>query len=304
MTGLTDYITESNWVDIFTIWYVMVDDAYQHLVACLGRPLRQRGPEPDFTDSEVITVALIIETFFGGHEDLGIAFVKQYHLDLFPKLLDKSQFNRRRRWLTNVIEAIRRLLTQVLLDPDDRERLIDSAPVPACTYTRQNDNETVMGPEYRSVVVSKRAKLFGHRFYATATVDQVIDRWMIAPAALKEGKMTPAFFEDQSNLSVLADNGFQSPVDIEWLQENRNITLITAKRKDALQPHPAWFRRLLRRLRRRIETAFGVMTVVFNLETPGSRSLDGLLCRLATTVLAYNLSFLTNIELHALKTHN
>lgn len=48
MTGLTDYITESNWVDIFTICYVLVDDAYQHLVTCLGRPLRQCGPEPTF----------------------------------------------------------------------------------------------------------------------------------------------------------------------------------------------------------------------------------------------------------------
>lgn len=161
-----------------------------------------------------------------------------------------------------------------------------------------------MGPEYRSVVISKRAKLFGHRFYATATVYQVIDHWMIAPAALKEGKMTPAFFEDQYNLLVLADYSFQSPLDIHWLQENRNITLTTAKRKDALQPHPTRFRRLLRRLRRRIETAFGVMTVIFNLETPGFRRLGGLLCRLATTVLAYNLSFLMNIELQALTTHN
>jgi hypothetical protein len=234
MTGLTDNKTESNWVDIVTIWYVLEDNAYQHLVICLGRPLCQCGPEPTFTDSEVITVALIIETFFGGHEDLGIAFVKQYHLDLFPKLLDKSQFNRHRRWLTNIIEMIRRLHTQALLAPDVRVRLIDSAPVPACTYTRQNDNETVMGPEYRSVVIGKRAKLFGHRFYAIATVDQVIDHWMIVPTALKEGKMTPAFIEDQYNLLVLADYGFQSPLDIHWLQENRNITLATTKRRDAL----------------------------------------------------------------------
>ena len=36
MIGLTDYITEYRWDDIFTIWYVLVDDAYQHLVTCVG----------------------------------------------------------------------------------------------------------------------------------------------------------------------------------------------------------------------------------------------------------------------------
>lgn len=300
MTGLTDYITQSNWEDIFTIWYVLIDDAYQHLVHCLGRRLRRRGPEPDFADSEVITVAMVIEAFFHGHEDLGLTFLRQYHMDLFPQLLDKSQFNRRRRALTGVMEMIRQQLTQPLINPDDEIRVIDSAPVPACTYTRQNDCETVVGPEYRGVVVSKRAKLFGHRFHATITLDQVVDRWMIAPAATHDGQVTLEFFEGQNDLWVLADYAFQSTTNVPLLKEKRNIILTTAKRKDAVKPRPAWFRRLLRRLRRRIETTLSVMTTVFNLETPGSRSLSGLLCRLTTTVLVYNLSFSTNIELRSL----
>ena len=64
MHGLTDYITERSWVDTITIWYVQVDDAYQRLLAKRGRPLRSSGPDPTFSDREVITVALIIETFF------------------------------------------------------------------------------------------------------------------------------------------------------------------------------------------------------------------------------------------------
>jgi len=40
-------------------------------VARRGQPLRQSGPAPSFSDSEVITVGLIIETFFQGHEEVG-----------------------------------------------------------------------------------------------------------------------------------------------------------------------------------------------------------------------------------------
>jgi hypothetical protein len=299
MNGLTDYISEHVWVDTFLIWYVLIDDAYQELVRAHG-PWRRRGPEPVFSDSEVITVALIIETYFHGHEEIGLSFLDQYHRDLFPHLLDKSRFNRQRRQLSLIIEQIRRQLTALLLDPEDRVRVIDSAPIPACTYTRSGDCQTVSGAEYASVMASKGGKLYGHRFYATMTNSQLIDRWMLAPAAPNEGKMSVAFFEDQSHLWVLADNGFHAPTEMHWLEETHDINLITARRRTDRQRWTKPFRQLLDRLRRRIETALSVLSTVFHLEAPGSRSLSGLIARTATSVLAYNLSFLTNIELSRL----
>lgn len=299
MTGLTDYISEHKWVDIFLIWYVHVDDAYQQLVQLHG-PLRRRGPTPVFSDSEVITVSLIVETFFHGHEELGLSFLNQYHRDLFPSLLDKSRFNRRRRRLGLVMEQVRQLLTADMLDPEDSMRIIDTAPLPACTYTRSGECQTVSGPEYASVTASKGGKLYGHRFYATITKAQVIDRWMLAPAAPNEGKLCVAFFEDQSHLQVLADNGFHVPTEMHWLSETRHVDMFTARRRTDRQQWPKAFRQLLDRLRRRIETTFSVLATVFSLESPGSRSISGLIARTATAVLAYNLSFLMNIELSEL----
>jgi len=77
------------------IWFVLVDDAYQELEKRYGA-WRQRGPGPEFSDSEVITVALLIDTFFHGHEALGLAFLRQYQGDLFPKLPSNGHFNERR----------------------------------------------------------------------------------------------------------------------------------------------------------------------------------------------------------------
>ena len=72
MNGLTNYITEWNWNDIITTWYVLVDDMYQVIVESLSEPLRHRGPEPRMSDSEVITISLIIETFFKVMKKWGI----------------------------------------------------------------------------------------------------------------------------------------------------------------------------------------------------------------------------------------
>jgi hypothetical protein len=292
MTGLTDYITECRWEHVFITWYVLVDDAYQAIRRRTGR-LRQRGPEPHFSDSEVITIALITETFFHGNEELCMAFIRQYHADLFPRLLDDTRFNRRRRALLGMIEAIRRQLTTLLIDPQDRTRLIDSAPIPLCTYMRGPKCATVAGAEYCGVMVSRRAKLFGMRLYLTTTTEQVVDQWMLAPASHRDGKMTPALFEDACNLWVLGDNAFHDPTSADWLRRQRNIVLIGMQRRDAKKRWPKALRRFLNRIRRRVETALSVLCTVFNLERPGSRSVSGLLTRIATRLLAYNLSFLT-----------
>ncbi len=291
MHGLTDYITDWPWEDVFTIWYVLVDTAYQSLVTQTG-PLRQRGPRPTFSDSEVITVALIAETFFHGHEELCLAFVRQYHHDLFPRLLDDTRFNRRRRLIAGLIEAIRQFYTAELIHPDDPVRLVDSAPIPVCTYMRSNHCQTVMGSDYCGIMTSRRAKLYGFRIHLTTTTNQVVDQWMLAPAAHWDGKLTPALLEDVAGLWVIGDNAFHDPSAIAWLQQQRHIRLTAIQRQDARTPWPKEVRNCLNKLRRTIESALSVLCTVFHLEQPGSRSLSGLVARLSTRLLAYTLSFL------------
>ena len=130
MIGMTNYITEAKWTDVFLVWYVLVDTGYQALEKCYG-VWRRSGPEPVLHDSEVITIGLIIDTFFGGHEALGLAFLRQYHPELFPHLPVEGHFNERRTRLGPLIDQVRHWLTTTegLLDSNDPVRLLDSAPM-------------------------------------------------------------------------------------------------------------------------------------------------------------------------------
>ena len=92
MAGLTDCITECCWEDVWIHWFCLVDDAYPALEQHYGS-WRTRGPAPSFHDSEVIMVALICDTWFHGHEDLTLAFLRQYHPTLFPRLPADGYFN-------------------------------------------------------------------------------------------------------------------------------------------------------------------------------------------------------------------
>ena len=64
-------------------------------------------------------------------------------------------------------------------------------------------------------------------------------------------------------------------------------------RQDSRTQWPPQFRAWVTRLRRRIETVLSVLVTVFDLERPGSRSLDGLFARIATRMLAYTMCFIT-----------
>jgi hypothetical protein len=148
MEGLTDFITQYRWEDIFTLWFVVIDDAHQALLEYFGT-WRKRGTPPEFSDAEVITVALIADTFFAGREDKTLSFIREYHQDMFPKLLSCGGFNRRRRALNMITEQIRRVIVKQwgLMDDENgeyvTERLTDSAPIPVCTYTRAKLNRTI-----------------------------------------------------------------------------------------------------------------------------------------------------------------
>jgi hypothetical protein len=291
MNGLTDYISQCPWEEIITAWYVLVDDAYQRLITKRGQPLRTSGPEPTFSDSEVITVSLIIETFFQGHEEVGYAFVSQYLRDLFPNLIDLDRFNARRRELIAVIEAIRRDLRDQKLNRSDPVRLVDSAPVTLMTYTRGARCKSVVGSQFFGVVTSKKGKVFGLRLHVTVTVDQLIDEWLLAPASVPDPQVLDELVLDCRDLTLIGDKIYNDAELEERLWRKRRITLMPLRKDNQKKQWPADVRRILGRIRHRVETAFSILTTVFNIQRPRGRSLAGHVVRIATCILVHTLSF-------------
>jgi len=291
MNGLTNYITDRAWEDTITHWYVLVDDSYLRILARRGRPLRASGPAPTFSDSEVITVALIIETFFQGHEEVGYAFVRQYLRALFPLALDLDRFNARRRDLLGLIEAIRCELRDLLLDHSDPIRLVDSAPVTVMTYTRGNSCHSLSGKAYFGVVSSKKAKFFGWRLHTSVSGDQLIDDWMLAPASIPDPQALEALVEQRRELTLIGDKIYNDVGLEERLWRKKRILLLPLRKDNQKLQWPLEVQSRLGWLRHRVETVFSALTTVFNVQRPRGRSLAGHLVRIATCILAHTLSF-------------
>jgi Transposase DDE domain len=304
MTGITDFITTYGWQDIFTVWFVLVDDALKVLNAQFGR-WRTRGPQPLFSDSEVITVALIADTFFSGDEDKALTFIRQYHLEMFPRLPAPGRFNYRRRALMLITEQVRRVVVEQwgLLPGEDTVRLTDSAPIPVCTYTRAKLNKTIEQDRhlYFGYTPARKAKVFGFKLHVGTSFEGVVDQWLLAPASLHDSQVT-ALYEGEElggpggvGVQLVADGAFNNP---GWRRAMRykygpTMQIWALPRKDTRHPWPVEFRRVVARVRRRVETALSVLQTVFNIEQPHSRSLSGLVCRMATRLLAHTLCFIS-----------
>ena len=258
MRGRTNCITDVCWEDVWTIWYTLVDAAYRALEQHSGT-WRRSGASPVFSASAVITVALIIDTWFGGHEALGLSLLRQYHPTLFPQVLSDGWLNDRRTRLGLVIDHIRRLMTwnQGLLNRDDPVRLRDSAPIPVATSTCGGDNRTVNGSEYVGVAKSKGANVFGLRVHVTTSVGHVVDHWLVAPAWLHDSTPLRAVFAQAHDVLVLGDGAFHNPALEPVLMERHRVESITPPRKDSRTREP-WLkakRSWIGRIRRNIETA-------------------------------------------------
>lgn len=291
MNGLTNYITEWNWNDVITTWYVWVDDMYQHILTNLSEPFRSRGPAPKLSDSEVITISLIIETFFQGHEEIGYAFVTQYLQDMFPDLLDLDRFNVRRRQLIAVMEQIRRQLRNLKLDTTNPVRIADSAPITLMTYTRGKRSQSAIGKDYFGVITSKKAKFFGLRLHATVTYEQLIDNWMLAPASVHDVNALDALLLDARDIVVLGDKAYNDQELEERLWRKRRIQLLPLRRQNQKQQWTDQIRKIIGKVRHRVETVFSTLTTTFNIQRPRGRSLQGHVARITTCILAHTLSF-------------
>src|SRR4030042_6051476 len=91
---------------LLTIMYVLVDDWYKAkgYLLLAGKA----GARPVFSDSEVITLVLAMDFIPFPSESQFLGFMRANHLDMFPKLIVQSEFNRRARGRPLLGEELRR----------------------------------------------------------------------------------------------------------------------------------------------------------------------------------------------------
>jgi DDE family transposase len=284
----------TDFADFCLCCYVLIDDLWRQLAPLFPRP----GPEPVCSDSELITMALVGECRGWDRETTLLHQWREYP-HLFPRLPERSRFNRRRRQLAPAINALRQRLLRgldVALAPGG---VIDSLPVPVVKF-HWVPNCAAEWAEHGArfgKVPSKKQTIFGYKLHLLVTWGGVILDFELAPAHATDLAVGEELLAGWPGLVALGDKGYTSAKVAERLREEAGVVLLVPPRRNQKRQLPEWLCRQMQQVRSIIETVNGQLADQFQIESNHAHTFGGLCARLSTKLTAHTLCVSLNRRL-------
>ena len=278
-------------IELLLVIYVIVDDWY--LIEGQAMLKGKAGQKPRFTDSEVITLMLAQDFIPYPGENQYIGYIRANYLELFPKLITQSQYNRCARNLRLLVEEMRRywlrelgLLTQVDL-------LLDTKPIPVMGYKRSKKRSDFAGSADYGYCASRNMKYFGYKLVSLCTLEGIPVVYELVPANTDERLAAESVLYALRGCNVYADKGF---IGKDWqekiLRHTRN-RIFTAKRANQENQNPIEFDRWLNSIRERIEGVFNeLQNTGRNIERLLAKTVVGLATRVIAKMTSHLLKFI------------
>ena len=288
------YIQEQkNLTDLFTNVFVIIDDIYNEIIP-MSISNRRNINDSKLSDSEIITISIVGELLTIDSEKAFFSLLKREYKNLFPKLGDRTRFNRTKRNLHWVISKIRDYISSFMQSYSNNIRIVDSMPIPVCEFGRAHFSKCFKGEASYGRCPSKKQTYFGFKFHALTTVDGFLTDYVITPANVDDRNAVWDLCEKYKSISIIGDKGYVNKRLTPELKIQKDINLLFLKRGNSKDNYPKDIKQLIFKARRRIETSFSQLTEQLNLNKVKSKSMLGFITRTSIKVLAHNTSFLIN----------
>ena len=243
--------------------------------------------KPKLSDCEIIALSVTGESLGIDSESYFWGKLKFDHKDDFPRLIDRSNFNRRRKHLYPFIEHLNKYLADRLNECEDLY-LVDSIPVPVCKIAIENqskickeDFETSPDKGYSAV---SKSYYYGYKLHLVTSVRGVFHSMDITKASVHDVHyLSNVKISGLSSCTLIADKGYLSGTYQLDLFNSCQINLQTPKRANQERlPYPAIFKRM----RKRIETLFAQLCDQFMLKRNYAKTILGLSIRILSKITA------------------
>jgi hypothetical protein len=266
--------------------FCLVDDQLK------GRRVRQRGPTPKLSDSEVLTIEIVGE-FLGLDTDKELyRYFRRHYAQWFPALVEihRTTFCRQAANLWKIKEA----LWQELLSftpHNSAFAICDSLPLPACLFARAYRCRRFRGEAAFGKDTLLKQTFYGFRVHLRVCWPGLITRFSVAPANAHELSVLPEITEGTSGL-IVGDRNYHSPHTKEelWRMGVELLAPYSSKKRDPAPTKSAY----LSRLRYRIDTVFSQLTQRYSVKRVWARDLWHLTGRLLRKILSHTVAFLLN----------
>jgi Transposase DDE domain len=275
-----------------TALYTIVDDLYRARLAAALRHLP--GPAPALSDSEVLTLAICAEWGPWDSARRFWRFARARLRHLFPRLVDQSEFNRRRRSLYPALAAIQHAVAGRLGVHLEQERLLDTKPVAVMVLKRHDDRGLLFdGKAAVGWCQTKRQWYYGFKLILSLTLGGVIARYDLVPANVDDRDAAAEVLEPGCRYG--ADKGFfGEQCQAGWAEAERAAVWAEPPRS-TLAAWPRAFAYLAHRLRQLVEVVNAQLQGQFAVERTLAKTLWGLVTRVQAKLTAHTLGVYLNI---------
>lgn len=291
-------------IETFLITMYVLVDTY-----CKSTPERPRpGPAPSLCRSEVLTLCLFSQWARFQSERGFYRFADQCLRPLFPRLPDRSQFNRLARRYHGDVAGFFLHLAACLEAQRSPYEVVDRCGLPTRDRRRRGPGWLSL---YTDVGLSNRLGFFeGFHLLDCVTQDGVITGFCLGPASAKDQSMAETFFAvrkepndrlpfvgTSSSGEYLADKGFSGPRTHRRWREDYGASLSCPTQGNHGLPWPKEWRVWLSSHRQIIETVHDKLLNTFRLAKERPHDFGGFLTRLSAKMALHNFCIYINRQL-------
>lgn len=287
-----------------TALYVVADDFSKTQLS----PRVKTGPEPSLSSGEVIALSVLGQWQGFGSERGFYRFAVRNLRKAFPRLPDRSQFNRLMRDHAPGIAAFGVHMVELLDARNCAYEAVDTSGVPVRNSKRG-------GPGWLEGTAdigwcNVRHWIEGFRIIASVNPDGVITGFGFGPASAKDQPMAEELFaarKAQTSLlpsagkpalgHYVVDKGFQGVLNHQRWSLLYGAQVVCAPRRDSKDAWSTDMLRWLSGIRQIVETVFDKLKHTFRLDRERPHCLIGFAARLAAKVALHNFCIWINDKL-------
>lgn len=245
------------------------------------------GRKQKMSDLEVVALSLTAEFMSIDSEN---SLFKQINQAEIPNLIERSQFNKRRRKLFLFSEEIRTKLAREFLEFEDYF-IVDSMPLEICKFSRHSRvkicKEEFESAPSKGFCASQNNWFFGYKLHGVCSVSGIFHSLDITKAEVHDVHFLKNIKQQMSDCVLLGDRGYLSESIQLDLFQTVKVKLETPKRSNQKDYRPQPY--IFRKSRKRIETLFSQLCDQFMIRRNYAKSFEGFKTRILAKITSLTL---------------
>ena len=245
--------------------------------------------KPKLSDNAIVALTLCSEALSIDSENYFWSKLKTDHSNDFPVLVDRSNFNRRRKNLAPYLAIYNQRLANTMNEFEDTF-IVDSMPIPICNIARasrlcicKKDFESAPDKGYSSIT---KTYFMGYKLHLVTSVRGVFQSMQLSKASIHDihylGEIKDSGLK---NCLLLGDKGYLNAEIKTDLFHTAKIELQTPSRSNQIQQ--TLFPYVFKKCRKRIETQFSQLCDQFMIKRNYAKTYTGLATRILSKIAAF-----------------